>query len=156
MRNDIAHISRHTHHTISFFMSSQLPFDNIIRSEDLLYALIISSLKTERRGYIFRNPSKVRQHFLSCAVCQQLSRSTILSISFSSLLQDRNIVRFDHTHYSKDTLVCSSTDTNLGIRIFVLPIFPRNPWLTRHPTILKHSTAQSRTVIGILHEYPVS
>jgi len=53
MRNDIAYISRHTYHMISFFMSCQLPFDNIIRSDDLLYALIISSLKTEKRDYIF-------------------------------------------------------------------------------------------------------
>jgi len=149
------------HIMISFFMSCQLLFDNIICRDDLLYALIISSLKTERRHFsksIQNETTFFYKHFSQVVQC--IETTTIVfnnSFEFVRSITAKSKYRSFRLHTSKGTLVCSSSqlDTNLGIRISVLPIFPRNPWLMRHPTILKHSTAQSRTVIGILHGYPV-
>lgn len=117
---------------ISSFMSSQLPSGNIIRGADLLYAYSLSQVR-KQKGEVFRNLSQSDDIFRKRKSCN-LSGATIeLSNSPETLsgplVQNRNIVRSDHTTRTSKARVSVrlSGPASALVSGFSLPIFPRNP-----------------------------
>lgn len=139
IRNDIAHISRHTHHTRHIFLYEHsiiiiLPSGNIIRSVDLLYLLSQAVRKQKGEVTFSEIPWSETIFFVNAsrAICrEQLSRSTILS-------------KLRPVHYCGTEISSVPTTERAVVRIglcvrpslspaptlvsgFSLPIFPRNP-----------------------------
>lgn len=140
MRNDIAHISRHTHHTCHIFLYEFSIVWQYHSQRGSIIRVRVRVLKFKSRKIFFKIlPQREATFFVNAsrAICQeQLSRSTILSKLRSITAEPKYRPLRPHNALLVSTFVCpfvSQPGTDLGIRIFASN-FPKESVINETPS----------------------